>query len=268
MHDFEEVYYIESLFASQTDVDFLGVKIGDINRDLRLNFDSDDIVIRSAHPYVLEISEQPNTSAGVRILDVNADEALVMEGLQMALTLKGMEIVNVLQGSVPLREDCYHIDEAGVLRISWSDIRGVQHVPGQPLFSVVAKTHSAIPTAQRVKLADVLAPEVYTVSGSRPVEINVAGTAIKPVATVPDMQIAPNPFNNEFSVSFVVPEEGKVKFSVYTPLGEQLFEDEATYAAGPHKRTIRLQQFNGVQGLLFCQLTYESTAQTKRVLKQ
>jgi hypothetical protein len=267
MSDFIEKAYIESL-GEPTTIDWLGVKIGDVNRDAGQYINNGNIVVRSANPYALSVENATIQADEIKTIEFRTDDHIIMEGLQLAIELHNFEIIEVQAGSIPINHEHYNVDANGLLRISWSKDAAIVTAPGEVVFSITVRSKIKQSIADRVRITTILAPEAYTTDEIRPVTLSVSGTSQASVNALQDIVVMPNPFASSFVVNFNAPAEGKVSIVVFTTLGEQVYQHEAKYESGSSQHLVNLDHVKGSMRVLFCQLTYGGTSQTMKVVKQ
>jgi hypothetical protein len=265
---FVESVYTESLDRPETRIDFLGVKIGDVNRDIRADLDGQEITSRSENPYPLLFTEQLDKEVGTITIAVTASESVNLNGLQLALQLEDRDLIGVVPGVLPVTREYFHLDRNGVLRLSYSDINPLSVKTGDVLYSIVIRSGAGKSNAGTILLMEeVLPAELYTPDETRSIRIKYhlwrnSYDVVNPL----DFDISPNPFRDEFNIDFSIPSDGLVKIQVFTPMGVLLYTLEKEYTAGKHTEGINLNQWKGANTILLCRLMHGQEAITRKAV--
>jgi hypothetical protein len=267
MNDFVEKAFIESL-SDPTTIDWLGVKIGDVNRDAGQYLNGGNVIIRSANTFALSVDNATMQAGEIKTIEFKADDYMIMEGMQLAMEWRDVEIISVQAGAIPISQEHYHVDASGTLRISWSNGQAVETTPQEVVFSITIRSLTNQMLTDRVRVTSLLAPEAYAADEVRPVTLSINSTEQATVNALRDIVVMPNPFASSFVVNFNAPVEGNVSIVVFTTLGEQVYQHEAVYEAGASQHRINLDQLKGSMRILFCQLNYGGTTHTLKVVKQ
>lgn len=148
--DFEESYAINNLNSSM-DVDFIGVKIGDVTEDAQAGLLSPQMMDRSVNKMSWKLVKSATSETGV--YDVFASKAGVIDGFQMAIKVSSGSILEILPSSLELTPIHYRIDD-DMVWISYdaiaSEISSVR-----PLFTIRVDGDKAPTLADRNMLAQV-----------------------------------------------------------------------------------------------------------------
>jgi len=227
---FQEDYVIGNL-DSDMHIDFIAVKVGDVNNSVTLGLNSEGIDKRSN-----TIAEITYSDAEVKANDIVEIPFMInkteVNGFQMAISfdselLRNVELSN---GSRTLDASNYRIVGNEIL-ISWNTNTVSTD---NEIFVLTAQATRNGSLAQAFNLSSVLTPEIYKSNG----EINV------PVIKVNGSDInslefklypnQPNPFSVETEVRFSVPTDGDVQISVVDVEGRVVQSDNTYYNAGTH----------------------------------
>ena len=255
---FPEDYDIFSL-DSDMDIDFVGVKIGDVNGSVVANAQSNVIEQRNDNPLVLEI-ERKSLSPGERgTIKVYSDNYSNQLGWQTTIEYSSeeLEILNISGvGLEKLNHDNYNIsNDNGWLSISYHSITG-EHVNSEtPLFEISVIAKKDINTGSLFSLSsDVAKSESYGASQSiQGIELNnhsyVEGaTRIN--------SVNPNPWIEKANIQFDISFSGQVVWKFYDINGRLLFQDNRQYEQGAHSYEINKSRIDAT-GVIYIQLITE-----------
>ncbi|MBK8625464.1 MAG: DUF11 domain-containing protein [Saprospiraceae bacterium] len=256
-----ENYYIESLNASM-DIDWIGVKIGDVNNSYVTRLKSDGTESRSASLQFSMPEQQLIT--GKNIIPVYASATTDMAGFQISLPVQGVNGILITNGLLSMTEDNFALVN-GVLNISWHDAKGIDVNEGDILFflHIDAKTDSNLSNLLFTDANKGLNPEYYNSDH----QINKLGWRVDRgrSETFIVHGNTPNPWNNETSINFSLPQNGDVSLKVRDITGRLIYTSSNYYQKG--QNTIRVSSDDlGVSGLLFYDLTFGKEVKTMKML--
>ncbi|MEO6131837.1 MAG: hypothetical protein ABIQ02_08305, partial [Saprospiraceae bacterium] len=104
---FGEVSSIEYLDKDTQIVDFVGIKTGDLNGDVRLQGQSSAIEIRNRNQLEFLIDDQEMIAGIPFILRIKSGEESLLAGFQFALDLHGMEFISLNSSTIPISQENY-----------------------------------------------------------------------------------------------------------------------------------------------------------------
>ena len=208
---FNEKYVINNL-SQDMDVDFLGVKIGDVSGDAKANLAQENTDSRSLVGLKLKTNEQRFTAGNVIEIPVTVSDVVEMAGMQMTFRFDtdNLEFQNVKSGSLMMDESNYgfaHL-ENGMITASWNALENVNLNAGDVLMTFVFKAINEGSVEQTFHLgSDITQAEMYTSAGNKGgISWNV-GNAVSTALTFQLYQNNPNPFRDETQISFDLTED-------------------------------------------------------------
>jgi len=233
---FPESIWLDHVMEMQGDVDFVAIKVGDVNGSFFTKALDGQLEGRSIREYGMSIREIPEMQSATRIFELRVDEGQpAIEGLQMSLDLGRLSVdqVNSLTSDV-LSADQYHYDAAsGLVRISFTPQSAV--VPeGKALLRWTDET-TGEPTYS-LHIGD-LAPEAYIADGERPEvwRLTMSAAEYLPEMTTDGYELfqnVPNPFDESTAIRFQLPGDELVRVSVFDQAGRQLHTIQHAGKAG------------------------------------
>jgi hypothetical protein len=265
VNDFVEKAYIESLVAPVS-IDWLGVKIGDINRDMETDLDDNPIAIRSGNTYPVLLSERASTEPGYRMVEVIAGETVEMEGFQLAFSTHGNTIAAIIPGEINLTREFYSVDQSGALRISWNHHDHTSFAAGMRLFTIVLKDNVTVSSRQLTLATHAVTAEVYA-DDTRAIELQYAQHTSATNASLA-MEVAPNPFSDQFTIAYAVPVTGVVRLDVFNALGVLVYSSEKTLSAGQYQQVITSAMIGDNHSMLFCRLMAGDEVISRKVVRK
>ena len=262
---FEESATIENFNTDVTNLDFLGVRIGDVSlagtnglianesRKLtNLEFNMQDAFIEAG-----QTIEVPVTAANF--------EQIV--GYQFTINTTGLTFVDVKAGALAINKNNFAQLDAQTLTTVWSNEKGIS--TNEALFSLVFQTDEALQLSDAITFnGDRTAAVAYEAStNSRNITLAFDAAKIPAISQPQLLQNQPNPFVDETTIGFELGRDAEVLLQVFDGTGRNIFTQTGNYAKGSHQ--IRLTDAaNFPEGLLYYQLSTGDFQMTKKMLHQ
>jgi hypothetical protein len=262
---FERTMVVQDLTTELAQVDFFGIKIGDIHR--RVSGVNGNIDVRSSSILKLNVPTS-EVRAGEQVrLDVTVQDAADLAGLQMALKLNDAEFLDITSGVLSM-ESCFAYDaEMEILRISWSNAISQKLQAGTVLFSVIVRTRTDASANTLLDLAaDDLTAEAYLGEALEVVDLQLGFESHR--ATAFSVSASPNPFTNETTLRFVLAEAGPVQVTVMDITGKVLYDVNQACAAGVSDLTLHSNVLGSTSNILMCRVQTDQQVQTLKLLQQ
>jgi len=251
---FPEVVNINNLATQQIDVDFTGIKIGDVNGSAQANFMSQ---AENRTDKNIQINANDEFVKAGQEVTVSFTSDAAVSGYQFTLNHEGLELISINNGLA--KAENFGI-QTGALTASWNDME-IRNLTGEELFSVTFRAISD------VQLSDVLtinsrytAAEAYTTQGIEGVALTFNGQAN---AAYVLYQNEPNPFNGTTTVGFEMAEAGKATLSIMTVNGQTIKVVNGEFAAGYNEIIVR--DLNAA-GVLYYTLESGDFTATKKMI--
>jgi hypothetical protein len=264
---FDEIAEIEYLESDTNTFDFIGIKVGDLNGDVQLGAQSLEVEYRKDQTFPLLITERELQPDVPCLIEFRADQSLLISGLQFALDLRGLDLLEFHEGSLPSTAENYSVID-GVLRFSWSSTEDVKILPGDILLKAMVRPLKKGKLSEMMVLSEhTLQPEVYTdnlnsLHINLVVEKNGSSSAAASI-----FAIVPNPANDEAQIHFYLRDQGIAEIRLMDISGRVLHTIKKTYSQGEHKEKIRLSEFCTVPGIMYCQLVSNGFTLTEKLIK-
>ncbi|KXK37944.1 MAG: Cna B domain-containing protein [Bacteroidetes bacterium OLB9] len=259
-----EVISIEALSADVSGQDFVAVKIGDVNSSAKVNATSNSIETRSNDRVVLAVNEAEVEAGEAIAIPVTAEQYNNVAGFQYTMQLNGAEYVGIESGAIEMNASNVGNLGNGVVTMSYASTEPVSVSEGEVLFTIRAKATKAMKVSEMMTLnSAVTAAESY--NGN--LEVGGVSLAVRtaPVASIELYQNEPNPFKGETTVSFMMPEAGVAKLSVYDMTGRQIVVRTIDAVKGLNSEVFTKAQL-GVSGVLYYTLESGDYTATKKMI--
>jgi len=237
-------------------VDFIGIKMGDVNNTVTANAISDNIESRSSESVDLVLV--PNAVGDHDyLIDLNIENLNNYSGLQFALIYDPQEIdiIGIDSDLSSFINSNYNIDRANnVIYISWDD-KG-QDIQTDLLCQLKVSSISDKPIAIAIDQTR-LSSEIY--ENDKVLDINIVNPGIVDTPTVAVLyQNIPNPWSASTEITFFLDRDQDIELNFYNPAGQLLYREIKTGHTGENISVIDNNTFsNG--GIIYYELVTEST---------
>lgn len=263
---FRELVNIENL-EKDLEVDFVGIKIGDVNLDIKLAHSPDKIELRNENQISLLVDNVRIKENVPFSIDLKADLATNINGFQMAINLLDLQLISIDGVKIPITPEHFSILN-GMLRISWNGTNPVSVSTNDVLFRMTFISSTQGDFADRIELSkNVMRPEFYLENNNNPYNINLK---ISTLAQHPGdilFQIDPNPFESYANIRFVVKDKSHVDLRFFDISGKLLYSISKEYARGEHMEQVRNSELSAVEGVIYCQLVCNGFSAIQKMLR-
>jgi hypothetical protein len=266
--DFEEEFVVDALYIDSDSVDFIGIKVGDVNNSAVENLLGNDVEPRSSQPMLLKAKDVELNAGDETEISIYLEESMTLEGMQFTLQYDPnlLKIQHISSPILHLRSSNvnYFNEGEGLLTLSWNDLTSVELSEGQALFElkVIGLNKAYLSEILELNSAYTQA-EAYDESLNKmQLELRFENEETKAFTVY---QNTPNPFEDETAIRFYLPESKMVRTTVFDGNGKVVHEVTGHYSKGNNTITLSKEMFD-YQGLYFYQLTDgESTVVRKMI---
>jgi len=262
---FAESITIDNLTNDVANIDFLGIKVGDVSgvrnngflqgasrSNKNLQFQTTDAFLKAGQ--LIEIPISAN----------NFEQIL---GYQFTINLDNLAFVDIKAGAIAISKNNFaQLDDRTITTV-WSNESPV--TSDQTLFTLVVEVLEDTPLSEALTFNSRITPALaYEASDERmDIELDFTPTQAATVATTQLLQNTPNPFYGETIIGFQLAQAGAVTLQVFDATGRNIITKNGDYASGSH--TIRLADMNDFStGILYYQLSTADFQATKKMIRQ
>lgn len=271
--DFPESYMIAPFSTDMMAVDFVAVKIGDLNQSAETTANIQNVETRNASKdIVLSTLDMPLAAREQVRLPVTISDAGGVEAMQFTLTFdpSRIRLLGVEQGE--LQGDLVwsmHKIRDGYITISWFDTESIPDDKPRKFLNLIiqAGNNEVSPASVFAINSDLTEAEALRNNGTRP-EIRWAGIELGGVAVEDQLilhQNRPNPFSDVSYIPFTVSGKGEVILIITNSYGEEVYRSRKQCSPGYNQFEIRASQLKHT-GVLFYTVKTESSSQTNRMI--
>lgn len=260
---FPEQIQINAASGSQPNLDFIAVKIGDINGNASAN----NLVIAEERntPEDLTIQIEDRLVKVGETVDVRfeANDFATVEGYQFTLQFEGLELLNFDEGISKTANFNFNLQDRGYLTTSWNDVTNKAKQP--TLFNLTFKATTDASLSSLIKINSKFATaEAYRNDGS------LLGVTLQPkksAALLSDFSVqqnTPNPFRSTTLVDFNLPESAVVELTIMDVQGRVIKKQSADFESGAQQLEITSEGLR--TGTYYYQLVTPFGVATKKMI--
>jgi len=257
---FGEFYNIENHSADLENMDFIGVKIGDVNGNAKANslLAADT---RNTNGTLTLVTTNRMVEVGETVkVAFNGANVEQVQGYQFTLNFAGHNAV-VGEGIAKSNNFNTQLGERGLIATSWNG----EATAKDELFSLsFTATSSGLLSDLIAVSEDMTTAEAYNTAG----DLMAVKLAFNNSATTTGFELgqnAPNPFNGETLINFTLPTAGNATLKVMDAQGKVLKVIAADYAKGANSITLKANEL-GATGILYYQLESAENIATKKMI--
>lgn len=271
MHAYPENVCFDSLDGHKTRVNFVGVKIGDVNNTV-FQFQSEDVDVRSAQALTLSTQDiwlSPGQVYDVPIMVERYDHLL---GYQFALRIDPTfaDITGIsLPADSHLDVDWFGIGKKGegVISTLWHESVPRSIGAGETMFSVQIRARTPVQLSQILEFEDkVLRAEGYMAEGeTKPVPVRLVFGTIREEGDFAVFQNVPNPFREGTLLPAQLPDDGLVTLEIFSSDGRLVFRQHQAVTAGYHEFTVHAMDL-GNPGMYYYTISTDRYRATRKLI--
>jgi hypothetical protein len=268
-----ESAWLQNLSYDAVAMNFIGVKIGDINGNAVAGFNG-GLNDREGEGELPFFAEEAQLKKGETArVPVFADAHQNIAALQMTiqfdpalLALEGME-----GAAISAKEHNSGQPRPGYLTFSWETVEGQVLEPGMPLFYLQFQVLENTTISQVLAINSTMTPAIAYKMGGDPLNIlwRIHEAPQRPVDAAHLFSLAqnrPNPFSSQSTIGFVLKQNMPVKLEVSDVTGRRWLLLDEELAAGYHEVPVNGGDFAN-PGLYFYQLTTPFGKEQRKMLK-
>ena len=264
-YDFAQYINIDSLFEDKDNVNFIGVKVGDLNNSVQSSADNDDV--ESRHASVTLNTPQQQFAHGDEVhYTLTPAQVMTTTGMQFELVFDPsvLQLVGVQSAQFETQHINTNQADQGIIRVSYNVANGRKLAENQVLadFVFVAKRSG---TTNDIALSDSgFAGEIYN-ENMEILSLRLDGKTTAQQQDIVVYQNTPNPFNASTTINFELPSAQQVTLKVMDMNGKLLFQTQGAYHKGLNNILVHNHQLPSA-GVYFYQLETNASTTTKKMI--
>jgi len=257
--DFNEFYSITTLNGEMMDMDFVGVKIGDVNGNAQAN-SLLGAESRSSNGALTLTTTDRFVEAGETVsVAFTAAEIANTQGYQFTLNFAGQN-AEIIEGVAKAANFNMNLANRGIITTSWNG----EATANDQLFEVSFTTTTVGLLSELVSVSSDITPvEAYNTAGEL-MDVNINFTTA--IATGFELsQNTPNPFKGATVIGFNLPAAGMTTLTIMDVQGKVLKSIKREYTKGTNQITLNANDL-GATGVLYYQLESADNVATKKMI--
>ena len=258
---FHEFMSINNLNAPMENMDFVAVKIGDVNGNALANSLLGADVRNTNQTLTINVRDRFVEAGQTVTVEFTSTDIASAQGYQFTMNFAGLELTEVVEGVAKAANFNTNLAERGVLTTSWNGEATANDV----LFSLTFKATTAGLLSDLVSVnSDLTTAEAYNTDGEL-MNVNIKFNSATTAAGFELNQNTPNPFKGETVIGFNLPQAGTATLKVMDVQGKVLKSIKADYAKGYNQVSLNANEL-GATGVLYYQLESAENVATKKMI--
>jgi len=241
--------------GDQSGVDFVAVKIGDVN-------DSYEAADNRSAKTVNLTFDNTSVDAGQTVeLAISSADYVDAYGYQFTLDLNGLELVDVVAGDLNMTAENVAVLDKNTVTVSYGSTVAET---ASDLFTIVVKANTAGNVSDMINVTSgVTKAEAYVGDNMEVVQIALSSRG---AAEYDLFQNEPNPFKDQTVIGFNMAEEGFASITVFDVAGRVLTQITGEYNKGANTVALNRNDLGGVSGVLYYKLEAADYTATKKMI--
>lgn len=264
--DFKEYIEVSSLGSSMNDVDFMGVKVGDVNGSYT-NSEQGNATTRSA--YEITSNGYDFQEGDLVKVKMAASETVRIEGLQVSFGYdeSKLEFSKAVSRSLNLEDYHVNVQDANI-NISYDNINGAAILERVNFIELEFKAVADGELSDVLELnKEFLTPELYLQAGeTRNITFEIINRENEDFESVVQLyQNEPNPFSNMTTIKFDLPKAQKVNFQIFDMSGKVVYEVSKQFAKGSNSIEVESARL-GASGIYYYQMIADNFQASRKMI--
>jgi subtilisin-like proprotein convertase family protein len=257
---------IPSDSTQRNNINFVGVKIGDVNGTATTDVMNATGQNRTSATLNLT-TENRNIEAGETIeVPVTASNFNEIFGFQFTMNVEGASFVNVIPGTIEINESNVGIISDEMITMSFASTTAETRRVDDVLFTIVLKANKAALLSEMMYInSHITSAESYVGSNMKVQNIGLTVGSDNASADIQLFQNEPNPFKGQTKVSFFMPKADKATLTVYDVTGKLINIRNIDALQGINTEVFNREQL-GTSGMLYYKLESGDFTATKKMI--
>ena len=245
------------------EVNFGGIKVGDVNGSATANANSVNVEARSANVINL-VADEASVEAGMVEVAFTAENFANVYGAQFTMNVSGMTYAGVESGAINVSDVNFGQVREGVITMSWNNANGTTVADGTVLFTLKLQSSVSGTLSNLMSMSsDVTVAEAYTTEA---LDINAMNVVFRGAeeASFELYQNEPNPFTEVTVVGFSLPEAADYTLTVFDVTGKVVKVVTGSGQKGYNSETLDRKDI--ATGVMYYQLESNDYTATKKMI--
>ena len=256
-----EIRAIFGLDQDETNQDFVGVKIGDVDNSAIPNNGIGKVVLPN-DGLALDFEDVSYKEGETVGMTLKSADLANLSGIQFTLFSEGLEVVDVTSNGIEIFEHNFATLSSNRTTFSWNDINSRSE---EELFTIHFKAKKDGTLSESVSInSDITPAQAYVGDNLDIIPVTLTGRNNSEQEFVL-YQNTPNPFNNATDIAFYLPTTTTATLTVLDVTGKVLYTQSGEYGKGLNNVIIDINQLN-VGGVLYYKLETSYQSDTKKMI--
>ena len=251
-------------------IDFIGVKIGDVNGSAEFNAQHEIQTENRGLPFTFLSSDVSYKTGDIVKMDITAGADADILGYQYTIDFESndLEYVSYEPGTIALDDANIATNniENGYITTSWSNANVTHITKEDKLYTLTfrAKTNNTLSNSVEIN-SMITKAEIYN---SQLNAENVVLTFSRSTTSEDYLSVyqnVPNPFNNKTNIGFDLGKDANVTITLMDITGKKVYERTAFYTSGSHNMLLNAEEI-GVRGMIYYTIEADGYAVSKKML--
>jgi len=259
---------LDSIYEDKSNVNFIAVKVGDVNGSAKANSQNNNTESRSASA-PLVIDSKAFDSGKLVKMDIKAGDLMTTSGMQFAFHYDAnvLTLSAVNSGAIIVKSHNYNAlhNAGGILRFSIDIPEGVTLNQDDVIFSIDFRSLSQGHTEDIKLVSEYFAAEMYDTDYSvRPIRLLYRNASEQNNDNIL-YQNEPNPFKDYTNISFELGKASQVNLRIVDVTGKIVAHKNGFFERGLHTMTFDNSTL-GSTGIYYYQLETPEFSATKKMI--
>jgi subtilisin-like proprotein convertase family protein len=235
-------------------VDFIAIKIGDVNNTAHAGLTGAELETRTSEKLVFTAEDRVVTKGELVEIPISGKNFVEVYGFQFTAAVKGLKLVDVRSGALNAGMDNTAVHENSQMTMSWHST-GMVTEADNVLFTWVFQVTEGGLLSEKIRLHSAITP-AQSYLGSN---MQISGVELEFRSSISERegyvleQNQPNPFRDKTVVNYSIPESAEVKFTVFDISGRVLLVKKLDATAGWNQVEFNKDELS-VPGVLIYQM--------------
>ncbi|MGE5355852.1 MAG: T9SS type A sorting domain-containing protein [Deltaproteobacteria bacterium] len=264
--EYEIKYITDSLYFGVDSLDFIAVKIGDLNRSATVYNPAAGLNFRNTPVKSFVTNNTVFANNELVPVAIKLDDSETVTGFQYTLEFDPsvLKFAGIEDKRISMGSSNYNVLKAdeGIITFSWNEGKGIKVNPDDVLFSIVFKTLQGGELKEVINITSgITKAEIYDE------DMNLSNLKLRFEGDDNELmevkQNIPNPFSQTTELSFYLPQDDDVSIRVFNTTGKTYINTQGHYSKGQNTITISKTDLDD-SGIYF----YEIKNRNSTVLKK
>jgi hypothetical protein len=259
----QDYYYFKNVNGDLAEVNFKGVKIGDIDGTV-----NSTLATRSIKSRILSIGNTKLEKDKTYTVDITLNEDIDLVAFQTSLgyDIEALQLIEVSGDRIRIqKEDVYEVKK-GLITIANVNMESSRMYQGEVVMRVTFKALKTDVLANVVNLKIDGAKSLMVSKSSEIYDMSLQWRNIsEKILSV--QQNAPNPFADRTNLVFSLTEDMPVEVTVYDQAGAKIHTDYSNYRRGTHTLVFGPEQLQNKIGIFFVHIESAEISEIRKMIR-